>query len=153
MSKDKSLVKFSYKALDETGKKVSGTEMATSTGAATSHCSPGPPAHGGGEQVEPVEVRDHQEEGPRQDVMNFTRQLAVFMKAGVPIMEALEVIVEETQNKMLKLILSEMVDSLRAGIRSPPPPPPTRGLPDLLRRYPRIGRANRKSGRRTQPTR
>ena len=36
---------------------------------------------------------------PRADVMNFTRQLAVFMKAGIPIMEALEVIVEETQNK------------------------------------------------------
>ena len=52
---------------------------------------------------------------PRQDIMNFTRQLAVFMRAGIPIMEALEVIVEETQNKMLKAILSEMVDSLRAG--------------------------------------
>jgi len=47
--------------------------------------------------------------------MNFTRQLAVFMRAGIPIMEALEVIVEETQNKMLKAILNEMVDSLRAG--------------------------------------
>jgi type IV pilus assembly protein PilC len=52
---------------------------------------------------------------PRQDIMNFTRQLAVFMRAGIPIMEALEVIVEETQNKMLKGILNEMVDSLRAG--------------------------------------
>jgi type IV pilus assembly protein PilC len=47
--------------------------------------------------------------------MNFTRQLAVFMRAGIPIMEALEVIVEETQNKMLRAILNEMVDSLRAG--------------------------------------
>jgi len=37
------------------------------------------------------------------------------MRAGIPIMEALEVIVEETQNKMLKAILNEMVDSLRAG--------------------------------------
>jgi len=56
-----------------------------------------------------------QKKVPRQDVMNFTRQLAVFMRAGVPIMEALEVIVEETQHKMLKNILSDMVDSLRAG--------------------------------------
>ena len=47
--------------------------------------------------------------------MNFTRQLAVFMRAGIPIMEALEVIVEETQNKMLKGVLNDMVDSLRAG--------------------------------------
>jgi type IV pilus assembly protein PilC len=116
MSKDKSLVKFSYKALDETGKKVSGTEMATSTGAA--HVA----LLARGLQPTAVESKSSllkfeitKKKVPRQDVMNFTRQLAVFMKAGVPIMEALEVIVEETQNKMLKLILSEMVDSLRAG--------------------------------------
>jgi type IV pilus assembly protein PilC len=116
MSKDKSLVKFSYKALDESGKQVSGTEMATSTGAAHVALL----ARG----LQPTAVENKQslmkfeitkKKVPRQDVMNFTRQLAVFMKAGVPIMEALEVIVEETQNKMLKLILSEMVDSLRAG--------------------------------------
>jgi type IV pilus assembly protein PilC len=116
MSKDKSLVKFSYKALDDTGKQVSGTEMATSTGAAHVALL----ARG----LQPTSVESKQnllkfeitkKKVPRQDVMNFTRQLAVFMKAGVPIMEALEVIVEETQNKMLKLILSEMVDSLRAG--------------------------------------
>jgi type IV pilus assembly protein PilC len=76
-------------------------------------------------------------EGPRQDVMNFTRQLAVFMRAGIPIMEALEVIVEETQNKMLKGILNEMVDSLRAGDTfaaccSGPP----RGVSQLLRGNP-----------------
>jgi type IV pilus assembly protein PilC len=116
MSKDKSLVKFSYKALDETGKKVSGTEMATSTGAA--HVA----LLARGLQPTAVESKSSllkfeitKKKVPRQDVMNFTRQLAVFMKAGVPIMEALEVIVEETQNKMLKAILSEMVDSLRAG--------------------------------------
>jgi type IV pilus assembly protein PilC len=37
------------------------------------------------------------------------------MKAGIPIMEALEVIVEETQNKLLRGILREVIDSLRAG--------------------------------------
>jgi type IV pilus assembly protein PilC len=52
---------------------------------------------------------------PRQDVMNFTRQLAVFMRAGIPIMEAMEVIVEETSGKMLKRILLQMIDGLRAG--------------------------------------
>ena len=116
LSKEKSLIKFSYKALDEAGKKVSGTEMATSAGAAHVALL----ARG----LQPTEVENKQglmkfeitkKKVPRQDVMNFTRQLAVFMRAGIPIMEALEVIVEETQNKMLKAILSEMVDSLRAG--------------------------------------
>jgi type IV pilus assembly protein PilC len=116
MSKDKSLLKFSYKALDDSGKSVSGTEMASSAGAAHVALL----ARG----LQPTEVEYKQglakfeitkKKVPRQDVMNFTRQLAVFMRAGIPIMEALEVIVEETQDKMLKGILSEMVDSLRAG--------------------------------------
>jgi type IV pilus assembly protein PilC len=114
--KEKALLKFRYKALDDAGKSVSGVEMATSAGAAHVALL----ARG----LQPSEVENKkgllnfeitQKKVPRQDVMNFTRQLAVFMRAGVPIMEALEVIVEETQHKMLKSILSEMVDSLRAG--------------------------------------
>src|SRR5580692_1568860 len=114
--KDKSLFKFRYIALDDAGKRVTGTEMASSAGAAHVALL----ARG----LQPTEVENKQglmsfeitkKKVPRQDVMNFTRQLAVFMRAGIPIMEALEVIVEETQNKMLKGILNEMVDSLRAG--------------------------------------
>ena len=102
-TKDKSLFKFKYKAIDESGKTVTGTEMATSAGAAhVALLSRG---------LQPTEVENKQglmkfeitkKKVPRQDIMNFTRQLAVFMRAGIPIMEALEVIVEETQNKMLK---------------------------------------------------
>jgi len=116
MSRDKSLTKFRYTALDGGGKRVSGYEAAASTGAAHAALLE--------KGLQPLEVSSHQsllkfeitrKRVPRQDIMNFTRQLAVFMKAGIPIMEALEVIVEETQDKMLKAVLSEMVDSLRAG--------------------------------------
>jgi len=108
--------KFKYKALDEAGKQVSGTETAMSAGAAHLALL----AKG----LQPLEVSEKRsivnfeitkKRVPRQDVMNFTRQLAVFMRAGVPIMEALEVIVEETQNKLMKNTLSEMVERLRAG--------------------------------------
>jgi len=108
--------KFKFKALDESGKQVSGTETAMSAGAAHLALL----ARG----LQPLEVSEKRsivnfeitkKRVPRQDVMNFTRQLAVFMRAGVPIMEALEVIVEETQNKMMKATLSEMVERLRAG--------------------------------------
>ena len=34
--------------------------------------------------------------------MHFSRELGVFVKAGIPIMEALEVISEETTDKLLK---------------------------------------------------
>jgi len=116
MSKTKGLTDFHYKALDESGKQVSGTETAASTGAAHVALL--------GRGLQPLEVSARknllkfeitQKKVPRKDLTNFTRQLAVFMRAGIPIMEALEVITEETQNKMLKVVLMEMVDSLRAG--------------------------------------
>jgi type IV pilus assembly protein PilC len=116
MSRDKSLISYRYSALDESGKRVTGVEMALSTGAAHVMLLE--------RGLQPLEVNTKQsilkfeitkKMVPRQDVMNFTRQLAVFMKAGIPIMEALEVIVEETQLKQLKKILLEMIDSLRAG--------------------------------------
>ena len=110
------MLKFRYSALDESGKRITGVEEATSSGAAHVALL----ARG----LQPLEVSAKQsilkfeitkKKVPRQDVMNFTRQLAVFMRAGIPIMEALEVIVEETQNKMLKVVLNDMVDRLRAG--------------------------------------
>lgn len=116
MSRDRSLTSYRYSALDESGKTVTGVEMALSTGAAHVMLLE--------RGLQPLEVNTKQsilkfeitkKMVPRQDVMNFTRQLAVFMKAGIPIMEALEVIVEETQHKQLKKILLEMIDSLRAG--------------------------------------
>ena len=47
--------------------------------------------------------------------MHFSRQLSVFVKAGIPIMEALEVISEETTDKLLKATLLDMIDRLQAG--------------------------------------
>jgi type IV pilus assembly protein PilC len=116
MSRDKTMTAYHYSALDESGKKVSGTEAAASTGAAHLALIE--------RGLQPLEVSAKssilkfeitKKMVPRQDVMNFTRQLAVFMKAGIPIMEALEVIVEETQSKLLRKVILELIDSLRAG--------------------------------------
>ena len=110
------LVKYRYSAIDEAGKKVSGVEMAVSSGAA--HLA----LLQRGLQPQQVEEKTSwmrfeitKKMVPRQDVMNFTRQLAVFMRAGIPIMEAMEVIVDETSNKMLRRVLTQMIDGLRAG--------------------------------------
>jgi type IV pilus assembly protein PilC len=53
---------------------------------------------------------------PRKDLMHFSRQLAVFIRAGIPIIEGLEVIAEDTGNKVFKLALVEMAEGLRAGM-------------------------------------
>lgn len=51
----------------------------------------------------------------RRDLMHFSRQMAVFIKAGIPIIEALETISGEVKNKFFKGILDEAADNLRAG--------------------------------------
>lgn len=52
---------------------------------------------------------------PRKDLMHFSRQLGVFIKAGIPILDALETIESETGNKFFKQILGDMIASLRSG--------------------------------------
>ena len=51
----------------------------------------------------------------RKEVMHFSRQLSVFVEAGVPIMEALDIISEETTDKLLKKVLLDMIVQLQAG--------------------------------------
>jgi type IV pilus assembly protein PilC len=55
------------------------------------------------------------EKVPRRELMHFSRQMAVFMKAGIPVLEALEVMTEEMSNKVFQRILAEMADALRGG--------------------------------------
>jgi type IV pilus assembly protein PilC len=52
---------------------------------------------------------------PRKDLMQFSRQLAVFVKAGIPLLEALNDITEETSNKHFRKILVEIQTDLRGG--------------------------------------
>jgi type IV pilus assembly protein PilC len=52
---------------------------------------------------------------PRKDLMHFSRQLGVFVKAGIPILDALETIESETANKFFKLVLGDILESLRSG--------------------------------------
>ena len=51
----------------------------------------------------------------RKDLMHFSRQLSVFIRAGIPILDALEVIQEEMGSKALKEVLDDIVAQLRAG--------------------------------------
>jgi type IV pilus assembly protein PilC len=50
-----------------------------------------------------------------QDISNLSRQLSAFLQAGVPVIEALDAIGEETKNAELKAMLPEMSAQLRAG--------------------------------------
>jgi len=51
----------------------------------------------------------------RSEVMHFSRQLAAFIKAGVPVADAMEILQAETSDKILKSVLADMIESLRRG--------------------------------------
>lgn len=51
----------------------------------------------------------------RKELMHFSRQLAVFVKAGVPILEALETMGEEVGDKKLKGAVLDVAERLRGG--------------------------------------
>jgi type IV pilus assembly protein PilC len=52
---------------------------------------------------------------PRKDLMHFSRQLSAFLKAGVPILEAVETIREEMTNKVFRAALDDIAENVKAG--------------------------------------
>jgi len=52
---------------------------------------------------------------PLNELQQFSRQLAIFIKAGVPLVEALDLLRQETGNKLFKKILDDIAASLQSG--------------------------------------
>jgi len=50
-----------------------------------------------------------------RDLMHFSRQLGVFIKAGIPIINALEVISSEMTDKLFKPAIEDVIEQLRGG--------------------------------------
>ena len=52
---------------------------------------------------------------PRQVVIHFSRQLAAFVRAGIPLTDALNIVENGTENKRFRAVLAEVAESLRNG--------------------------------------
>jgi type IV pilus assembly protein PilC len=50
-----------------------------------------------------------------EEVMNFSRQAASFLRAGIPILDALAIVAEESTDKKLKEVLADVQAKLRGG--------------------------------------
>jgi type IV pilus assembly protein PilC len=109
-------VKYDYLAMTRDGERVKGVEPAADATAARLALVE--------RDLDPVSVVEHRSvwqveivrrKVPRKELMHFSRQMAVFLRAGVPILEALEVISEETSNKAFREALVDMQDALRGG--------------------------------------
>ena len=116
MKTTSTMIKYRYSAIDSSGAQVSGVETAMSSGAAhLALVQRGFQPLEVDEKKSVLKVEITKKKVPRKEIMHFSRQMGVFMKAGIPIMEALEVIALETTEKLMKKVILEMIDDLRAG--------------------------------------
>ena len=108
--------KFSYAAIDATGSSVEGFTKADTVGQARAHLLD--------QNLYPVKIEEKrgalqfeltQVKVKKKELMHFTRQLAVFVKAGIPLTEAMEVIGDETSDVALQRTITDMVEVLRNG--------------------------------------
>ncbi|MGQ0826158.1 MAG: type II secretion system F family protein [Actinomycetota bacterium] len=53
---------------------------------------------------------------PRTEIMHFSRQMAAFVRSGIPITEALEVVEEGSDNKRFKQMVGRMREQITAGM-------------------------------------
>ncbi len=53
---------------------------------------------------------------PKSEIMHFSRQMAAFVRTGIPITDALEVIEEGSGNKRFKQMLAEMREQIQNGV-------------------------------------
>lgn len=107
---------FKYRGVDAEGKKISGVLEASVLAAARSGLM------ARGLQVERIrqsrsllKLQIGRKKVPRQEIMHLSRQLAAFIKAGVPILEAIEILAQESGNSTLRSAIFEIAEVLRTG--------------------------------------
>ena len=108
--------KFAYSAIDASGAEIEGTTKADTLGSARSILVE--------QNLFPIRIEESKglldfeltkEKVKKKNLMNFTRQLSVFVKAGIPITEALTTIGDESTDVALRRAIVAMVDDLRNG--------------------------------------
>jgi type IV pilus assembly protein PilC len=121
--------KFAYVGVDLEGERVKGTQKAPSRGDAEI-------------ALYERELRDlrvtekrsllqYEISGPRikrEEVMHLSRQIAAFLRAGLPILEAVHTIGAESENSSVRRMMNDIEDGLRTGER----------FSDTLDRFPKV---------------
>ncbi len=108
--------RFAYAAIDASGASVEGVTKADTLGDARAGLLD--------QNLYPVKISEKRgaldfeltkQKVKKKNLMQMTRQLAVFVKAGIPITEALQIIGDETEDVPLQRTLTQMVEDLRNG--------------------------------------
>lgn len=108
--------RFKYTAVDPSGAKVSGVVDAASAVRVRNDLV--------GREFRSVQVKERKrftqieittKKLKPADLMNFSRQFAAFLRAGIPILDALDALREDSTNDQLKHVLQDIADALRGG--------------------------------------
>ena len=110
------MAKYKYSAVDVNGGKVAGTVEAESLhGVTTMLLERGLRVAEVREQRSVLQFEITAHKVKLANVMHFSRQLAAFVRAGVPLLDGLQIVREETTDKTLRKVIEEVEVSLRAG--------------------------------------
>ena len=112
--------KFTYEAVARDGTQVTGEDEASSLAALGTALLEKDLALQGAKEKKSalqsvMQFEITRKKVPTKELMHFSRQLAAFLKAGVSILDAVEVIQEEMTNKVFRAALDDIVESVRAG--------------------------------------
>jgi type IV pilus assembly protein PilC len=110
------MAKFKYLATTETGTKARGVATATSIKTAMSGLvEQGLDVSQLREKRSVLKFEITKKKLKQDELMHFSRQLSAFVRAGIPLIEALDVIEEETDDKTLREVLIGVRESLITG--------------------------------------
>jgi len=110
--------RFAYVAVTPDGQQVKGTARASSRGEAEIALY--------GRELRDLWVKEkksilqYEISGPRikkADVMHLSRQVAAFLRAGLPILDAVHTIGAESESSSVRRMMNEIEDGLRSGER------------------------------------
>jgi type IV pilus assembly protein PilC len=121
--------KFAYAGVNLDGQKVKGTQKASSRADAEVALYERNVRHL--TVTEKKGILQYEISGPRikrEAVMHLSRQIAAFLRAGLPILEAVRTIGAESENSSVRRMMNEIEDGLRSGDR----------FSECLDRYPKV---------------
>lgn len=121
--------KYAFAGVDLEGNRVKGTEKAASRGDAEVALYQRDLRDL--RVTEKKSVLQYEISGPRikrEHVMHLSRQIAAFLRAGLPILDAVHSIGAESENSSVRRMMHDIEDGLRTGER----------FSDTLERYPKV---------------
>lgn len=115
---------FKYAARDQSGKRIEGNVSAKSQEDAVNEIKKkglsvlsveAAAAGAGGSKPMFGKVSAKSARVSHADLIIFTRQLATMISAGIPLLECLEILAEQTENAGFRAVLSDVVGDVRGG--------------------------------------